>query len=135
MARDTLDTLTTVCRALADRTRLRILSLLRAGEVCVCDIHESLRLPQSKVSRHLAYLRQAGLVNARKDGLWVHYTLAKWPEPGIQQLVDTAVHAVTHVHVASRDLSRLAARTEVDVSDCQPEATFRCCAPGESHSR
>src|SRR5882672_10297790 len=62
-------------KALADATRLRILGLLLAGEVCVCDIHESLKIPQSKASRHLAYLRRSGLVETRRDGLWIHYRL------------------------------------------------------------
>jgi len=64
-------------RAFSDRTRLRILSLLRDGrELCVCDIIRVIRAPQAKISRHLAYLRTAGLVKARKDGLWVHYRLS-----------------------------------------------------------
>lgn len=63
-------------RAFSDRTRLRILHLLRGGELCVCDLVEVLGLPQPKVSRHLAYLRKAGLVQARKQGLWMHYRLA-----------------------------------------------------------
>lgn len=64
-------------KAFADETRLRILHFLTHGEACVCDIVDTLKLPQSKVSRHLAYLRNAGFVLARKDGLWKHYSLAK----------------------------------------------------------
>ena len=64
-------------KAFADETRLRILHLLTRGELCVCDIMAALRLPQSKVSRHLAYLRRAGVVRARKEGLWVHYSLSQ----------------------------------------------------------
>ena len=56
-----------VYKALADDTRLRILSLLKDGEVCVCHIHGGLRLPQPTISRHLAYLRRAGLVAARRS--------------------------------------------------------------------
>ncbi len=62
-------------RAFADETRLRILSLLVPGELCVCDIVSALGLGQPKISRHLAYLRRAGLVSARKEGLWKHYSL------------------------------------------------------------
>ncbi len=66
-----------VFRAFADCTRLRILHLLRvAGEVCVCDLQAVLGVPQPKVSRHLAYLRRAGMVTARKEGLWSYYALA-----------------------------------------------------------
>jgi ArsR family transcriptional regulator, arsenate/arsenite/antimonite-responsive transcriptional repressor len=64
-------------RALSDRTRLRILHLLWGGELCVCEIVETLRIPQPTASRHLAYLRRAGLVAARRDGLWMHYTLTR----------------------------------------------------------
>ena len=66
-----------VFAALADRTRLRILSLLSEGELCVCDLMRVLREPQSKISRHLSYLRRAGLVEGRKKGLWMHYRLSK----------------------------------------------------------
>ena len=60
-------------KALADATRLRILGLLLTGEVCVCHIHESLKIPQPKASRHLAYLRKTGLVDARREGLWMRW--------------------------------------------------------------
>jgi ArsR family transcriptional regulator, arsenate/arsenite/antimonite-responsive transcriptional repressor len=62
--------------AIADPTRLRILNLVLGGELCVCDIVNALRIPQPTVSRHLAYLRRAGLVEARRAGLWIHYKLA-----------------------------------------------------------
>ena len=76
-----LDEMETVFQALADATRLRILGLLLTGEVCVCDIHESLKIPQPKASRHLAYLRRTGLVDTRRDGLWIHYRLGKLTDP------------------------------------------------------
>src|SRR6478735_10727768 len=63
-------------RAVADPTRLRILNLLVQGELCVCDIVNTLRIPQPTASRHLAYLRKSGLVVPRRDGLWMHYKLA-----------------------------------------------------------
>ena len=65
-----------IFRALSDRTRLRILNLLLRGELCVCDIVNALDVPQPTASRHLAYLRKAGLVESRRDGLWMHYKLA-----------------------------------------------------------
>jgi ArsR family transcriptional regulator len=106
-----LETLEGVFRALADRTRLRILALLSGGEVCVCEIHESLRLPQPTVSRHLAYLRNAGLVTARKDGLWVHYSLAKSDDPLVGAVLDAAAHWVQHAPSTERDVARLEKRT------------------------
>src|SRR5690242_2044413 len=63
-------------RAFSDRTRLRILNLLRPGELCVCDLVRVIGSPQPTVSRHLAYLRKARLVTARKEGLWMYYKLA-----------------------------------------------------------
>ena len=62
-------------RAFSDRTRLRILHLLKDGELCVCDLVSVLAVPQPTASRHLAYLREAGLVVARKEGLWSYYSL------------------------------------------------------------
>src|SRR5688572_16720332 len=63
-------------RALADRTRLRIIILIGDQEVCVCFFVEILKTNQPKISRHLAYLRRAGIVAARRDGIWMHYRLA-----------------------------------------------------------
>lgn len=63
-------------KACSDPTRFRILNLLRRGELCVCDLMDVLALPQSKVSRHLAYLKRVALVQGRKEGLWMHYCLS-----------------------------------------------------------
>ena len=98
-------------RALADATRLRILGLLLTGEVCVCDIHESLKVPQPKASRHLAYLRRAGLVETRKEGLWVHYRLGAFADPVLAAIGDAVRHALTHVDTVRRDGERLQKRT------------------------
>jgi ArsR family transcriptional regulator, arsenate/arsenite/antimonite-responsive transcriptional repressor len=76
-SRDTLDSAVELFKACADPVRLRLLNLLADGEVCVCHLHEALELPQSTVSRHLAYLRARGLVVGRKQGLWVYYRLAR----------------------------------------------------------
>jgi ArsR family transcriptional regulator, arsenate/arsenite/antimonite-responsive transcriptional repressor len=73
---ETQDSVDAMFRAFSDRTRLRILHVLRRGEMCVGDIVDSLQAPQPRISRHLAYLRKARLVVARKSGLWCHYSLA-----------------------------------------------------------
>ncbi len=65
-----------VFKALSDETRLRILGLLMEGELCVCDLVAILNLPQSTVSRHLAYLKNSGLVSDRRQGIWMHYCLS-----------------------------------------------------------
>ena len=115
--------LETMFKALADRTRLRILALLSAGEICVCNIHDSLGVPQPTVSRHLAYLRKAGLVAWRKDGLWVHYRLAQLPDPVMQAVLDAVDHALGHV--AGRDRRQLA--KIVTLAPADPRPPVRCC--------
>jgi ArsR family transcriptional regulator len=64
-------------KALADRTRLRLLNLMRTDEVCVCLFVEILKTNQPKISRHLAYLRRAGIVGARREGPWIHYRIVE----------------------------------------------------------
>ena len=94
-------------RAFSDRTRLRILHLLRRGELCVCDLVAVLDVPQPKASRHLAYLRRAGLVTARKEGLWMHYSLAPARSPFHQKLLDCLASCFADVPELARDDARL----------------------------
>jgi len=119
-------------KALADATRLRILGLLLTGEVCVCDIHESLKIPQSKASRHLAYLRRSGLVETRRDGLWIHYRLGKLVDPVMTAIVDAVRHGLTHVDTVHRDAERLQKRTGCCVPAPGDVASVSCCAPRPS---
>jgi ArsR family transcriptional regulator len=116
-------------KALADATRLRILGLLLTGEVCVCDIHESLKIPQPKASRHLAYLRRAGLVDTRREGLWIHYRLGKLADPVLNAIVDAVRHALTHTETVQRDAERLQKRTGCCVPGPDDVAGVSCCAP------
>ena len=102
-----LDALTKVYSALADPTRLRIMALLRDGEVCVCHLHASLDVPQPTASRHLAYLRKAGLVDARRAGIWMHYRLTPIANPVIATVVASALHALSHTAVSVSDERRL----------------------------
>ena len=118
-----------VFKALADPTRLRILGLLTGGEVCVCEINETLGVPQPKVSRHLAYLRRVGLVEARRDGLWMHYRIAEPADPTVKTVLNAAVHTLEHVRTAEADRARL------QRSNPRPETprkflpVFACCVP------
>ena len=121
-----LASLETLFKALADRTRLRILGLLVNGEVCVCDIHDSLGIPQPMASRHLAYLRRAGLVATRKDGLWVHYRLSELPDPVLASVLSAAAHAVGHVPASARDRRRLARKVDL-LPEAAGPARF-CCS-------
>lgn len=75
-------------QALADPTRLRILNLLAQGEICVCYFVSILEQPQPKISRHLAYLRRAGVVRARRDKKWMHYSLATPISPVLRATLD-----------------------------------------------
>ena len=122
-----LEAVETLFKALADTTRLRILGLLLTGEVCVCDIHESLKIPQPKASRHLAYLRKAGLVDARREGLWMHYRLADLPDPLLQSIADTVRHALTHLDTVHKDAGRLQKKTGCCLPAVERSA-LPCCA-------
>lgn len=66
-----------ILKALSEETRLRIMNLVIKGEICVCDIMTVLDMPQSTVSRHIAYLKNAGLVRGRRQGTWMHYSIIK----------------------------------------------------------
>jgi ArsR family transcriptional regulator len=94
--------------ALADPTRLRIIGLLAKGEVCVCDLHDTLRVSQPKASRHLAYLRRAKLVLAEKRGLWVHYRLAPGSTPAVQAILERVQETLAAMEIVRRDRARLA---------------------------
>ncbi len=103
-------------RAFSDRTRLRILNLLRSGELCVCDLVRVIGVPQPKISRHLAYLRRAGLVTARKEGLWMHYELASSRNAFHQKLLECLACCFPDVPELAADLKRLG--TGADRSRC-----------------
>jgi ArsR family transcriptional regulator len=94
-------------RAFSDRTRLRILHMLAGGELCVCDLVEVLAAPQPKVSRHLAYLRKAGLVTARKDGLWSYYALAPAKGAFHAKLLECLACCLRDVPELARDAEKL----------------------------
>jgi|SRR5579864_5991038 len=115
-------------KALADVTRLRILGLLLTGEVCVCHIHQSLKISQPKASRHLAYLRRSGLVATRRDGLWVHYRLATLSDPVVATIGAAVRHALTHMEAVHRDAGRLHKRTGCCLPVSAGSSAPRCCA-------
>jgi ArsR family transcriptional regulator len=74
-----VERLTRLFKALADETRVKIVAALSREELCVCHIEDALSCPQSTVSRHLAVLRSAGIVQARREGAWVYYSLKQQP--------------------------------------------------------
>lgn len=105
--------------ALADETRLRILSLLTAGELCVCDIMGVLREPQSKVSRHLAYLRRAGLVEARRKGLWMYYRTAVPQAKLFRMVLETLGRARAEFPELEKDAKEYRKKKSCLVSCCR----------------
>jgi len=93
--------------ALADPTRLRLLNLIAGREVCVCYLVEILRLGQPKISRHLAYLRRAGIVAARREGKWMHYRLVTPRDAAGSAIVATVLGALRRDPDFQADCERL----------------------------
>ena len=126
--RSAIDELEHVFKALADKTRLRILGLLGNNEVCVCHLHDSLGLPQPTVSRHLAYLRRSGLVAARRDGVWMHYQVSRSLSPVVQGIIGAAVEALQQVPAMTQDRKQFQrAFGQLYVLDSPGGGA--CCAP------
>ncbi len=94
-------------RALADPTRLRLLNLMSQQEICVCFFVQVLRQSQPKISRHLAYLRKAGIVAARRDGKWMHYKLMMPPDQHAAQVLKTTLDSLAHDPRMKADRQRL----------------------------
>jgi len=102
--------------ALADPTRLRLLNLMDGREVCVCYFAEILGESQPKISRHLAYLRRAGVVRARRDGKWMHYRIEPPANPAGASILETVLASLRADSRMRADLKRL---------------DRACCRPGE----
>lgn len=94
-------------KALADGTRLRLLNLMGADEVCVCFFVEVLKTNQPKISRHLAYLRRAGIVSARRDGPWMHYRIAEPSDPDTARVLKDTLTWLANDREMQRDRARL----------------------------
>lgn len=101
--------------ALADPTRLRLLNLMNGREVCVCYFVEILKHSQPKISRHLAYLRRAGIVEARREGRWMHYRI-EWPrDPAAGSVLDSALRSLKKDAQMQADAARLTK------ASCEPQ--------------
>lgn len=100
--------------ALADRTRLRLLNLMRDGEVCVCHFAGTLETNNPKISRHLSYLKRAGLVEGRRDGKWMHYRVRRPDDPLAADVFDATMKLLS----ADREMN----------ADRRQYAEF-CCSP------
>ena len=101
-------------QALGDKTRLRLLNLMGDQEICVCYFVQILGAPQPKISRHLAYLRSAGIVAARREGKWMHYRIVMPPHIGAAQILRQTLAAMQEEKPMQADRARL---------------TRACCAP------
>ena len=101
-------------RALADPTRLRLINLIADQEICVCYFVEVLGALQPKISRHLAYLRRAGIVSARRDGKWIHYKLTTPNDAHAAAILQATVDSLKQDKELQRDFQRL---------------TKACCGP------
>jgi ArsR family transcriptional regulator len=100
--------------ALSDRTRLRLLNLMDGREVCVCYFVEILSQSQPKISRHLAYLRRAGIVSARREGKWMHYRIVAPSHAGAARILRETLAVIGEQRAMRTDLVRL---------------SKACCAP------
>jgi ArsR family transcriptional regulator len=93
--------------ALADRTRLRLLNLIAGRELCVCYLVEVLGQSQPKISRHLAYLRRAGIASARRQGKWMHYRIHRPADAGAAAIFDAVLTSFRDDREMQADLARL----------------------------
>src|SRR5262245_31391745 len=132
--RTAVDEVEDLFKALADKTRLRILALLGNNEVCVCHIHDSLGLPQPTVSRHLAYLRKSGLVAARPDGRWMHYQISRSLSPVIQRVVAAALDALQQLPATTQDRKQFQ-RSFGQLYVLDSPAGGACCKPRAQESQ
>jgi ArsR family transcriptional regulator len=106
-----------IYECLCDLTRLRLINLMRDGEVCVCFFAETLETNNPKISRHLAYLKRAGLVNSRRDGKWVHYSLRKPENEQAAEIVNTVIRAF---------------ETDPEMESDREKLIAVCCSPQSS---
>src|SRR2546421_9975645 len=93
--------------ALADRTRLRLINLMRNGEVCVCFFAETLGTNNPKISSHLSYLKRASLVSGRRDGKWMHYSLRRPTDKDAAEVFDAAMKMLESDKEMIEDRKRL----------------------------
>jgi ArsR family transcriptional regulator, arsenate/arsenite/antimonite-responsive transcriptional repressor len=102
-------------RALADQTRLRLLNLIGNREICVCYFVEILGMSQPKISRHLAYLRRAGIVASRREGKWIHYRLSIPRDKAVASVLRETLKHLAVKPEMQRDVAKLGSAC------CRPE--------------
>jgi ArsR family transcriptional regulator, arsenate/arsenite/antimonite-responsive transcriptional repressor len=123
-------------QALGDNTRLRLLNLMGEQEVCVCYFVEILDEPQPKISRHLAYLRSAGIVSARREGKWMHYRIVMPSHTGASRILRQTLDWLKEDTAMQADRSRLAraccspAKYALDGAPLPAAVSEQCCEAG-----
>jgi ArsR family transcriptional regulator len=130
-----MNDLAAIFKALADETRLEILALLtKHGELCVCDLQEAIGIIQSKTSRHLQYLKRAGLVTTRREGLWIHYRIASDLDPERKAIVAVLRRLLTNGRAVELDerLRRWSVRKAREMGSCRPPLPARTRAAQEA---
>ena len=128
---DTLHHLTTLFKTLSDESRLRIINLLmNMKELCVCDIERTLGFTQTKVSRHLTYLKRAGLVRDRRVGTWILYSLTVTDNLAHNELLTTLNNVLQLYPALQEDISQL--QLTIKKGEC---ATLQTIYPSVIHLR
>ena len=102
-------------QAFADPTRLRLINLMAAQEICVCYFVEVIGAPQPKISRHLAYLRRAGIVAARRDGKWMHYRIMPQADEAAASILSAVLDSL------ASDKQMQADRAKLERACCAPQ--------------
>lgn len=109
-----MNPIVSIAKALSDLNRVRVISMLASGELCVCQITEVLRLATSTVSKHMSILRQAGLVDGRKEGRWMYYRVADCPSPPVQQAIAWVTAHGRNDPILRKDHGRLSGILKMD---------------------
>ncbi|MEI6424947.1 MAG: metalloregulator ArsR/SmtB family transcription factor, partial [Lentisphaerota bacterium] len=117
-----------IAKALSDQNRVRVLLALTGRELCVCQIIELLGLAPSTVSKHMSILKNARLVEWRKEGLWMHYSLPDKPTPEIKTAIAWICDALEDNKTVKRDRGQLKKILKMDVEDiCKRQNDKTCC--------
>lgn len=94
-------------KAFSDESRLRIINLLLQGELCICNLTDILEMPQSKVSRHMAYLKHSGVVDDRREGIWVYYSLCEPKDRAHASILQSLESSFAEYDIFKHDLEKL----------------------------
>lgn len=116
MQESTLTELEKLFLALSDKTRLRLLALMANGEVAVGFLADKLGESQPKISRHLAYLRTAGLVSTRRDGKWVYYGIESMADAAVSRVLDATLRSILDGDLANGDEAHKSSGTRTNIS-------------------